>query len=123
LTVTEEVVFEHPVDESVKVNVTLPAATPVTTPASVTVAIPVLLLTHVPPVVGERVAVLPTQTEAGEETTGVGFTVTVLVALVGVHDPAAVAVAVMVVVPLKPGVQVITPVAGLMVPAPALELV
>jgi hypothetical protein len=61
LTVTALVGFEaQPVDVLVKVNVALPAATPVTTPALVTVAIAVLLLTHVPPVVGESVVVVPT---------------------------------------------------------------
>jgi hypothetical protein len=51
----------HPVVLLVKVNVTVPAETPVTTPEFDTVATAVLLLTHVPPVVGERVVVLPAQ--------------------------------------------------------------
>ena len=46
------------------------------TPALVTVAIAGLLLTHVPPVVGDNVAVLPTHTVAGAVTTGKAFTVT-----------------------------------------------
>ena len=59
-TVIALVAFEmHPVDVSVKVNVAVPAPTEVTTPAFVTVATDVLLLTHVPPVVGERVVVAP----------------------------------------------------------------
>lgn len=81
LTVTAEVAFVQPVAVSVKVNVTLPAATPVITPALVTVAKEVLLLAQVPPVVGDRVAVLPTQTVAGAETTGSAFTVTAVVVL------------------------------------------
>ena len=98
LTVTEEVVLLHPVTVSVNVKVTDPAATPVMTPALVTVAIEVLLLTHVPPVVGDNVAVLPTQTDAGAVTTGKAFTVTEEVVLlhpvdvwvnVKVADPAA----------------------------------
>ena len=62
LTVTEPVVAEHPVALFVNVNVVLPVDTPVTKPEFVTVAIPVLLLTHVPPDEGERVVVEPTQT-------------------------------------------------------------
>lgn len=49
----------HPVVELVNVKVTVPSVTPVTTPAFVTVAIDVLLLTHVPPVVGDSVVVAP----------------------------------------------------------------
>ena len=48
------------------------------TPALVTVAIAGLLLTHVPPVVGDNVAVLPTHTAAGAVTVGKAFTVKVL---------------------------------------------
>jgi len=75
-TVTEEVVLLHPVDVSVKVNVTMPADTPVTTPALVTVALAVLLLVHVPPVVGDKVIVLPTHTAEPAVTVGNAFTVT-----------------------------------------------
>jgi len=74
--VTDEVVLLQLVVPSVKVNVTLPAATPVITPALVTVATEVLLLVHVPPVVGDNVAVLPTHTEDGAVTTGRALTVT-----------------------------------------------
>src|SRR5205814_9571118 len=76
LTVTDEVVLLHPVDVCVNVNVTEPADTPVVTPALVTVAIAVLLLVHVPPLVGDKVAVLPTHTEAGAVTVGFVLTVT-----------------------------------------------
>ena len=76
LTVTDEVVLLHPVVPSVNVNVTVPAATPVITPAFVTVATDVLLLVHVPPVVGDSVAVLPTHTDAGAVTVGLALTVT-----------------------------------------------
>lgn len=74
-TVTEGVVRLHPVVVLVKEKVTFPADTPVIKPAFVTIAIAVLLLVHAPPVVGERVAVLPTQTEEGEVTTGKTLTV------------------------------------------------
>ena len=59
-TVTAEVVLLQPVDVCVKVNVGAPVAIPVTKPAFVTLANPALLLTHVPPVVGESVVVAPT---------------------------------------------------------------
>jgi uncharacterized iron-regulated membrane protein len=60
LIVTADVVFRHPVVVFVKVKVGVPVATPVTTPASVTVAKAVLLLAHVPPVVGDKLVVVPT---------------------------------------------------------------
>ena len=63
-----------------KVNVTLPAATPVANPALVTVALVGSLLVQVPPVVGDSVMVLPTQTEDPALTTGKALTVTVDVA-------------------------------------------
>lgn len=68
----------QPVLVLVKVNVAVPAATPVTTPALVTVATAGLLLTQVPPVVGDKPVVLPTQMLVAPVmlTTGVGFTVT-----------------------------------------------
>lgn len=70
----------QPVVVFVKVNVAVPGATPVTTPALVTVANAVLLLTHVPPVVGERVVVDPTHTAEAPVilTVGLGLTVTVI---------------------------------------------
>ena len=58
-------------------NVTLPIVMPVTSPALVTVAIAVLLLVQVPPVVGDKVVVLPRQTEEAPLTTGKALTVTV----------------------------------------------
>jgi len=89
-TVTDEVVLLHPVLVSVKVNVTLPAATPVTTPAFVTVATAVLLLTHVPPVVGDKVIVLPTHiVEEGVVTVGKSLTVMVPVAMTTPQPPDA----------------------------------
>ena len=66
----------QPVDVRVKVNVTLPAVTPLTTPALVTVAIEVLLLVQVPPVLGDKFMVLPIHTAAGAVTTGNALTVT-----------------------------------------------
>jgi hypothetical protein len=76
-TVTLVVVLLQVVDVFVKVNVALPTLMPVITPALVTVAIVLLLLVHVPPVVGLKVVVLPTQTEGGAVTVGFGDTVTV----------------------------------------------
>ena len=65
------------------VKVAVPAATPVTTPAFVTVAIALLLLTHVPPVVGDKVVVDPTHTDVLPVilTVGSAFTVTAEVVL------------------------------------------
>jgi len=74
-TVAGEVVLLQFVVPSVKVNVTLPADTPVITPALVTVAIVLSLLTQVPPVVGDNVAVFPTHTDTGGITTGNAYTI------------------------------------------------
>jgi hypothetical protein len=74
-TVTDEVVLLQFVVPSVKVNVTVPADTPVITPALVTVAMVLSLLTHVPPDIGDKVAVFPTHIDAGAVTTGGEFTV------------------------------------------------
>ena len=63
-----------------KVKVTLPAATPVTNPASVTVALVGSLLVQLPPVVGDKVIVLPMQTDDPALTAGKALTVTVAVA-------------------------------------------
>ena len=77
-TVTEAVVLVQPVEVNVKVKVTLPTDTPVIKPALVIVAIPLLLLTQVPPVFGDAVIVLLTQTEEADVlTAGNGFTVVV----------------------------------------------
>ena len=75
LTVTAEVVALQPVVLFVKVNVALPAATPVTIPALVTVALVSSLLDQVPPATGEIVIVLPTHTDNPAETVGEAFTV------------------------------------------------
>lgn len=63
----------QPVAVSVKVNVAVPAETPVTTPALVTVAIAGLLLSQVPPVVGDTLEVVPSQIDAGPVMLTVGF--------------------------------------------------
>ena len=78
---------------------TVPAAIAVTTPALFTVATAVLLLVHVPPEDGESVVLSPIHitVEPVKDTVGLGFTVTVLVA-VAVHPLAAVTVTVYVVV-------------------------
>jgi len=67
----------QPVDVCVNVKLTDPADIPVTSPALVTVATAGLLLAHVPPVVGERVVVNPSQIVEGpvNDTTGGIFTV------------------------------------------------
>ena len=83
----------------VKVNVTEPPDTPVTTPAGeVTVAIAGLLLTQVPPVVGDNVVVDPTQIFVAPviPTTGAALTVTAAVVAeqLGVVLPVKVKVAV-----------------------------
>jgi hypothetical protein len=75
-TVTVPVVPEQPF-ASVKVNVTVPAETPVAMfPA--TVALAGALLTHVPPVEGVKVSVAPTHNVVAVDgvTTGFAFTVT-----------------------------------------------
>jgi hypothetical protein len=95
---TEAVVLLQPVVVSKNVNVTEPAATPVTNPALVTVAIALLLLDQVPPTVGLKVIVLPTQSAVnGVLTTGRGFTVTADVVLL---QPVAVSVKVNVIEPV-----------------------
>ena len=61
-------------------KVTLPAETPVTNPALVTVALVRSLLVQVPPVVGDKVIVLPMQTDDPALTAGKALTVTVAMA-------------------------------------------
>jgi hypothetical protein len=78
-TVTAEVVALHPEVASVKVKVTLPAATPVAV-LPLTVALLGSSLTQVPPVAGDKVILLPIQTEEAEVLT-VGPEPTVIVAL------------------------------------------
>jgi hypothetical protein len=76
----------------------VPAATPLTTPVLPTVAMPVALLLHVPPVVALlSVVVLPAVTVAVPvivPADGKGFTVTVVVALAVHPDPGVVTVTV-----------------------------
>jgi hypothetical protein len=60
----------HPVEVSVKVKLTIPALIPLTTPVFDTVAMPGLLLIHVPPVVGVTVAELPIHTSFAPPKTG-----------------------------------------------------
>jgi hypothetical protein len=76
LTVRFEVVFEHPVVVLVKVNVTVPAATPVTTPGFVTVASAWSLLDQVPPVAGVILIVEFTQTNEAADKVGFATIVT-----------------------------------------------
>jgi len=61
--VTAVVVLLHPVAVAENVKVELPVVKPVTVPPAVTDATAGLLLTHVPPVVGDNVVVDPTQIE------------------------------------------------------------
>lgn len=78
LTVTGKVP-KQPVG-NVYVMITLPPLTPVTTPLLLTVALEVLELLHVPPGTDAKSAMVePTQTVGGPVTTGLGFTVTVVV--------------------------------------------
>jgi hypothetical protein len=79
VTVTAVVVLLQFVVEEVKVKVAEPAATAVTTPTEVTVATAGLLLTQVPPVVGDKVVVDPTHIELLPVmlTVGNGLTMTV----------------------------------------------
>jgi hypothetical protein len=67
----------HSVVLFVKVKVAVPPLTPVTTPALVTVATAVLLLVHVPPVVGLKAVVEPTQIVLPPVMLTLGFTFTV----------------------------------------------
>jgi hypothetical protein len=78
-TVTAAVVAEQPVVASVKVNVAFPSLRPVTRPPDVTEATDGELLTHVPPIVGDRVVVSPIHIVLSPVmlTTGSGFTVKV----------------------------------------------
>ena len=63
-TITTSVVLLQPVILFVKANVTFPDDSPKTTPLDeLIVATEISLLTHVPPVVGDNVTVVPTQIE------------------------------------------------------------
>ena len=69
----------HPSDVRIKVNVTIPAETPVTKPSFVTVAILVLLLDHEPPLSGVTLVVKNAQTDVAppnEGAVGNGFITT-----------------------------------------------
>jgi hypothetical protein len=68
----------HPVAVSVKLKLALPGAIPVTTPLFVIVATPLLLLTQVPPNVGERLVLLPTHIVSLPVTFTVGSELTVI---------------------------------------------
>ena len=88
-TVTALVAAVQPVAVSVNVNVTLPAPTMLTVEPE-TVATAVLLLCHVPPLVGDNVIVPLAHTDDGPaETTGGAFTVMVAVAVAVVQPPTA----------------------------------
>ena len=86
-TVIPPVVLLQPVAVSVKVNVAVPAARPVTTPSLSTEATAGLLLTHVPPVAGDKDDVLPTQIAVGPvKLTDGASIVTVIVELLLTHS-------------------------------------
>ena len=87
-----DVVAEQPVEVCWYVKFTDPADTPVINPALSIVAIELLLLVHIPPVVGEAVAVFPTQIFAGAVTTGNAFTVIVPAEVIVPHPPVRVTV-------------------------------
>jgi hypothetical protein len=83
--VTAAVVLLHPVEVCVKVYVAVPPVNPVTTPALVTVAMEILLLAHVPPVVGESVVEVPAQMDELPVTLTVGNAFTVSAVVVALH--------------------------------------
>ena len=89
----------HPVDDSVKKKLAVPCATPVTIPELLTVAMDELLLDHVPPEVGERVVVVPTQILVGPVIFTTGRAVTVSGAEARETQPVDVLVNVKVTVP------------------------
>ena len=93
-TVTGAVASEvHPVILFVKMNVAVPAATPVTTPALFTVATDELLLDQVPPVDGVNVVVVPTHIVEDPEILTVGLCLAVIVAVgTAVHPKSLVTV-------------------------------
>ncbi len=68
----------QPVVDEVNVNVAVPTPTPVTSPLFATVAIPALLLCHVPPVVGDNCDVKPTQIDGEPVIDTVGLSPTVI---------------------------------------------
>ena len=76
----------HPVLVCVNVNVTVPAVNPVTKPEDVTDATDVVPL-HVPPLLGNTFAVLPTHTAVAPSNTGTALTMIVPVALTVPHPP------------------------------------
>ena len=81
-TVSPPVVLLHPVAVSVNVNVAEPAPTEVISPLLSTVATAGLLLTQIPPVVGDKVDVWPKQTVTGPvKLTAGASTVTVIAEL------------------------------------------
>ena len=102
LTVTADVVALQLGDTVlVKVNVAIPAPTPVTTPPLVTVATDILLLTQVPPVVGDKVVVLPAQIVLAPTILTTGNAVTVRAEVGAETQPVAVFVKVKVAVPAE----------------------
>ena len=64
---------EHPLDNSIKVNVAMPSDSPVTTPVLLTDATLLLLLIQIPPEVGDKVVVLLIQMSAGPVSAIVGL--------------------------------------------------
>ena len=85
LTVTAPVVAVQLAVPDVKVKVAVPADMPVTNPALVTVATAGLLLVQMPPVVGDKVVVCPTQILALPVMLATGCAVTVTVPAVAVQ--------------------------------------
>ncbi len=99
LTVIFPVFLEHPDDVSVNVKKVTPEATPVTTPPLVIVATDPLLDVHVPPVVGDKVVVLPAHIVGGLAVT-VGAATTVKDPEASDEQPVLVSVQVKVTVPV-----------------------
>jgi hypothetical protein len=90
LTVTADVANDiQPVAVLVNVKVADPALTPVTMPAFVTEAMDELLLDQVPPVLGDKVVVVPIQILGGPVTLTVGFGWTTNANVASIlHEPA-----------------------------------
>lgn len=76
--ITLEVSETQPVKVFVKINLAVPAASPVIKPALLMVATGGLVLIHVPPVVGDKLVVLPTQILPSPFSTTIGLGLTVI---------------------------------------------
>jgi hypothetical protein len=109
----------QPVLVDVNLKVAVPFEIPVTTPSLETVAMASLLLTHVPPMVGDKVTVEPIQiVPPPPDTEGLGFTVILNVIGVPVHKTPLLVEGVTLIVATISVVPVLTALNGLIVPVP-----